>query len=341
VTRSSTTPATRMKHRVLPVLVLLSSPVCCAAWGDNRGATALSSRTSTDGVYDAASFGAELRRLSDVLQHKPSANEIAKLRKSLPQSWNVSAPERTYSISTEPLRAQLGASSVEEAEAWIEHLQAEIEGSQRHGANLVAARSELDHILAGPEFAAVRPPSVWELLRQRISAWLERLLLKIFGGVARHPIGGDILFWLLLIGGVSFVALWVFRFLSKRDSMQSLRPASSVPTSRTWQQWIRAARQAANRGDFREAVHSAYWAGIARLEDIGAIPRDRTKTPREYLRLVPESYSTAGELHWTPREPLMTLTSRLERIWYANRGASSEDFLDSLRQLEALGCPLE
>jgi hypothetical protein len=28
-------------------------------------------------------------------------------------------------------------------------------------------------------------------------------------------------------------------------------------------------------------------------------------------------------------------------VWYANRGANAEDFQDTLRQLEALGCPLE
>ena len=41
------------------------------------------------------------------------------------------------------------------------------------------------------------------------------------------------------------------------------------------------------------------------------------------------------------REPLAALTARLEKVWYANRGARPEDYQDSLRQLEALGCPLE
>ena len=41
------------------------------------------------------------------------------------------------------------------------------------------------------------------------------------------------------------------------------------------------------------------------------------------------------------KEPLRILTSKMERSWYAGRGASAEDFQDSLRQLEALGCPLQ
>jgi len=33
--------------------------------------------------------------------------------------------------------------------------------------------------------------------------------------------------------------------------------------------------------------------------------------------------------------------ARLERVWYANRGAQADDFEDTLRQLKALGCQLE
>ena len=121
-----------------------------------------------------------------------------------------------------------------------------------------------------------------------------------------------------------------------------LPPSESVIASRTWQEWIRMAREAANRGDFREAVHSAYWAGIVRLEDTSVVPKDRTRTPREYLRLVSEP--APGQLlvsRPAHQQPLSVLTTLMERIWYANLSASSEDFRASLRQLEALGCQLE
>ena len=135
--------------------------------------------------------------------------------------------------------------------------------------------------------------------------------------------------------------MWLFRFMVSRDRIDSLPPGEIVASTRTWQEWVRAAREAANRNDFREAVHSAYWAGITRLEDNGVLPKDRTKTPREYLRLVSEP--SPHELAPRPiyREPLAELTKHLERIWYANRGAGPDDFRDTLRQLEALGCPLE
>lgn len=297
---------------------------------------------STSTTYDAPSFAVELRRLAAVLEKKPSANEMAALRDTLPRRWIVSTPERAYSISSEPLRNQLTVLSSPKAQLWVEHLAAEIESfSAAPVASSPKARSALDRILAGSEFAAVRPPGAWELFRQRIAAWLERMFLRLFSLIGRHPIGGTILYWLIIVGAVACIALWLFRFLAGRDRMDALPPSASIIASRTWQEWIRAAREAANRGDFREAVHSAYWAGIVRLEDAGVVPKDRTKTPREYLRLVAEPLP--GELASRPshREPLVALTSRLERIWYANRAAGPEDFRESLRQLEALGCQLE
>jgi hypothetical protein len=170
------------------------------------------------------------------------------------------------------------------------------------------------------------------------------MLIKLFSGLSRHPIGAKVLFWAVLTAGVGFVALWIFRYISTRDSMNFFQPDSTTVTTRTWQEWIHAAREAAARGDFREAVHSAYWAGITRLEETGTLPRDRTKTPREYLRLIdtrPRGTEVDDPVAQDYKKPLTALTSRLERIWYANRMARLEDFDDSLRQLEALGCSLE
>jgi hypothetical protein len=329
-------------NRCLPcALLLMSIPGSAVAFGRAQ-APPTENATTASSAYDVASFAAELRRLSDVLGEKPSVNEMAALRDSLPRSWIVSTPEHTYAISSQPLRNQLTALSSDKAQVWVDRLASELELSAPSPAQTSReAQAELQRILARPEFAAVRPPSAWELFRQRLAAWVGRMLMKLFGGIGRHPIGGAILFWFIVVAGVGAIALWIFRFLANRDRMDSLPPSPSVHASRTWQEWIRAAREAAQRGDFREAVHSAYWAGIVRLEDAGVVPRDRTKTPREYLRLVTDPFPGELASHPSHREPLRALTSRLERTWYANRGAGPDDFRESLRQLEALGCQLE
>ncbi len=327
----------------------------CGAWGSaicgsarcvefpgDRAASQFSEGSTVENTYDVGSFDRELARLSDALQNKPTASQVAQLNKSLPSSWTIRTPERTYTISTGPFKAQLNPGSARNAAAWLAHLQEEIKSSQASGApSSAAARSELDGILAEPEFGAVRPPGALDILKQRFWAWLERMLQRFFGGIARHPIGLEILFWALLVGSVAFLALLGFRILTSRDSIGEWKVESSAVVARTWQEWLRSARLAANRGDFREAVHSAYWAGIARLEDLGTLPQDRAKTPREYLRLVSESKSGDAHAPYIRMEPLSILTTRLEQSWYAGRGASAEDFQDSLRQLETLGCLLE
>jgi hypothetical protein len=327
--------------RLLLSTALLLAPASGSASRAQNARSALDfSGRSEKPASDVAGLQQELQRIASLLAKNPSEQELHLLRNSLPSAWTVSTSKDQYSISTEPLRKLLTPSSREQALDWVNHLQEELSAYNQPAANS-APRSELDKILARAEFGAARPPTQWELLRQRIVRWLEDLLLKILSGIGRYPIGAKILFWALVVLAVAIVAALVFRFFASRDRVSALPANAPINPGRTWQEWIREARGAAKRGNYREAVHSAYWAGIARLEDLSVLPKDRTKTPREYLRLVTEPAPGQLAPPTTHREPLTDLTQRLERVWYADRGARPEDFTDSLRQLEALGCTLE
>jgi Domain of unknown function (DUF4129) len=339
------------------VSFIVCAPLTASAPPDNETA---SDSSSLHAVSDVSSLAEELGRISSALEKKASREELAVLRNSLPAQWTITTDEQNYSISTEFLRGQLSDGSSEKAKLWADNLADKLRSYSAPGQPVLAAsRAELDRILAESEFASVRPPSAWDLLRLRISAWLARLFARLFGGLMRYPIGGTILFWVVVIACVGFIGMWVFRFMIGRDRMNAMASRQIETASRTWQEWIRAAREAALRSDFREAVHCAYWAGIARLEDCGALPKDHTKTPREYLALLSEpatllagaepcsasdryTLSTSAKVpRPSYREPLSVLTRRFEYIWYANRGASHDDFRDALQQLEALGCQLE
>ena len=327
----------RTASLVFLVLVVAGSPT---VFGKDQGSGSESARPA-DIAYDVASFASELHRIATILKKKPSPQELAALRESLPERWKVSNAEGAYSIPSEPLREQLREGSSDKAKAWISHLAEELESSMKSSPRSPQARTELARILARPEFGDVRPPNALELLRQRMAAWFERMLMKFFGGLTRYPIAGEILFWLLVIAAVGISAMLVLRFFASRDRVTALPAVHSVIAVITWQEWIRAAREAARLGNFREAIHCAYWGGIFRLEDLGVVPKDRTKTPREYLRMVVEP--SAGQLapSATHRESLKALTSEFEQVWYANRGVGIEDFRASLSHLEALGCSLE
>jgi hypothetical protein len=291
----------------------------------------------------------ELTTLSNTLDdwddedHSPSKEELVKLRSSLPKNWTVQTDDGSFVISSAPLEKALEAGKIGDAGAWLDHALGEVRSYARQGTSRDRnARRELDKILGTAEFSGVRPPNAWELFRQRVSAWIARMLAKLSGGIARYPIAGEFLLWGILLLAVSLLARWLFYFLVSRERMEGLTHQDTVLANRTWQEWIRLAKEAAARQDFREAVHSSYWAGIARLEDLGVFPRDRTKTPREYLRIVPRvSQHELAARPVTYSEPLKELTIQLERIWYANRGARASDFEDTLKQLKALGCQLE
>ena len=326
----------------LAPLLLCFWSVAVSASAQNADPMAATAAPTENPAYDRASFAVELNRLSGALEKKLSTNDMAALRDSLPRRWTVATPERTYSISSEQLRNELTSLSREKALFWTRRLAAEVQNNSLPPAQDPGnPRSELTQILARPEFAAVRPPSAWDLFKQRIAYWLYNLLLRLFSTIGRHPITGQILFWAVIIAAVGGIALLLFRLVSRRDRIDALQASTAVSVSRSWQEWIRAAHEAANRGDIRDAVHCAYWAGIVRLEEAGVVARDRTRTPREYLRSLGEPRSSDPPTRAASREPLAALTARLERIWYANRPPGPDDFADSLRQLEALGCRLE
>src|ERR1700692_4584132 len=112
----------RMKLRVFAVLIaLVASPFSSTAIPTQAPAT--SNPQPAEKIYDVTSFVSELQRLEAELQTQPSPTGIKKFRDGLPRSWNVSAPEHSYSISTQPLRDQLNENSTDNAETWLEHLQ--------------------------------------------------------------------------------------------------------------------------------------------------------------------------------------------------------------------------
>jgi hypothetical protein len=299
----------------------------------------LSAAAQSRAGSNPASVAAELRALESSLNDQTDSHAAA----SLPQAWEVETPGRGYSISTSPLRAILASgrkTRVNEARLWLDQLAAQLEGFAVEPARSSNERARLDRILARSEFGGAGPPNALERFRDRVRAWIADFLDRIFRFLFSHPAGSQILFWSVLAGAVGFLALWLVRLWSQDAQLLKLpAPNLSPHEARTWEEWLIAARKAAAQGDSRQAIHCAYWAGITRLQGVGALPADRTRTPREYLGLLtpPENEGAAG----SPLEPLSALTRELERFWYARRAAGNEDFRESLRHLAALGCNVE
>jgi hypothetical protein len=335
------------------LLVLCFAPVVLCSAGTTKQDPSPSPLASGNAYPDALSFAAELERIGKAIEKEKAVPVgMATLRKNLPSDWEITTPERRYSFSAEPLRSLLRdaenektpekiAAKATEAKDWARDLANQINAyveAQSHAAP--GARPALDRILSRREFGSVHGPTSWDLFRQRVIRWIEDLLIRIFGRIGRHPIGAKILFWSIVIAVVLWLAVALFRYWTRRAALEELQAPASASFVRTWQEWVHAAREAAARGDFREAIHSAYWAGICYLEDIEVVRKDRTRTPREYMRLVSNSTQLVSSGRKT-REALAALTVVLEQVWYGRRTAGSQDFTNAMQNVEALGCPLQ
>lgn len=217
------------------------------------------------------------------------------------------------------------------AAGWLEQMRDAARAHQQAAAPDL--RDKARAVLARGEFRRVRAPGLKESLWDKVNAALYRLLQKIFGARGNFGNIATYIVWGLVALAVIALGIWLAKMMREPDD-ESLhlgpgRPADAV-SNRPWRVWLEEARAAAARGDFRDAVHLAYWAGISALEDGGAWKPDRARTPREYLRLLP-----AGK---QGHEPLKALTRDLERVWYAQQPASPQDFDTSLANLERLGC---
>ena len=296
--------------------------------------------------YTPASLAKELHRVKRTLEESGDIQALA----ALPPAWQVGTPDGSFSISSEPLRVLLARQADPKERAlndakgavWLDHL---AEYLQESGTTSAGSRpqehTELTRILARPEFAGNAPPTRWEVLQQRIVTWIRDMLDRIFSYAAQHPSGSKILFWVVVTGAVGIIGAWLLRLWTHANQTLSLTAPEQAGRVRTWEEWLRASRAAADRGDQREAIRMAYWAGVVRLQEVRALPLNTSQTPRENLRLLSEPKPGAAPASPAFQESLSGLTSGLERFWYARRLAGPENFRESLRHLEALGCKVD
>ena len=305
--------------------------------------------TSIAPPMDPPSFAAELRRLQGVIaQNQTSAPQIDRTRTSLPEKWDVNTADGDFPISSRPLASLLlqaeqepaqRAALIHEANSWLDDEAREVE-SYAASASPSDARAALAQILSRREYRGVRTASAQEIFQRKVEEWLGDIIDWFAERIGRHATSAKIFFELLLLAAVVWLGAVLVRFWMRRARFDELRAPPPVAVDRSWQEWIRSARAASDRGDFREAVHSAYWAGISYLETSDLIDADRTRTPREYVRLLSRQRPGIAAPLEKPRAALAALTARLEVVWYGHRPASREDFADALRQIEGLGCQL-
>ncbi|MFB3815863.1 MAG: DUF4129 domain-containing protein [Terriglobales bacterium] len=323
-------------NRALQVaaVVLISAAVALGA------ETAAAAPSPAPRPVNLAEYRAELRAIAGRLQRlKEHTEEAAALRESLPEKYNVDGGNRHLIVDLAPLKTSLerfSRASEPHQQQLRESMQSNVAAMLRgvdeytQTSDATAARARLQEILARREFAQVRGKTLLEIWRERISAWILRVLDRIFGKVRGSERGNKFLLWTLIAITAVVLVIWIKRMARRREVEVVRGPVPFAPSGRHWRAWLADARAAAERGRWRDAIHFAYWAAISHLEDSGAWVPDRARTPREYLRLISPRNSGKAALD--------DLTRSFERTWYGQQSAGAEDYQAALRQVEGLGC---
>jgi hypothetical protein len=285
----------------------------------------------------AAEYRAELDRLLAATQElESSERETPPVLRDLPQSWRVRTEHQDFEISAEGLRQDVrryeqerDVTNASAIRSEIQNLHNDLDGFERSPQDVTSSRELLSTILARPEFRDVRGPTFLDRLSQRLLAIIIRLMELLFRSSAIPTVSK--LFVYGLIGlAVCMLGFLVYRQIKSASAQEGVVPTDLPISAKNSALWLAEARAAAAENNWREAIHLAYWAGISLLEQQGAWPPDRARTPREYLRLLPDSSE--------PRETLAALTRIFELAWYAKREADEGAFARTMQALERLGC---
>lgn len=282
-------------------------------------------------------YGAELDRLLAATQQLAEAGPpIPELLKELPPAWQVQTGEKKFAIPTDGLardlrrlRRRFDPELQKSICEQLRDLRADLAAYERAPGDISQQRAILAAIVARREFHDLHGPSWSDRLKQR---FVEALFffLRRFLSLSVIPTVGRILVYSLLGLAMLVLALWLYRSLRRGAAAEPVVPPVLPVSAKEWTVWMSEAREAALRGDWREAIHLSYWAGISFLEIAGMWPPDRARTPREYLRLLPWS---------SGYQPALTaLTRDFEVVWYGKQEADAQAFSRALERLEQLGC---
>jgi len=263
------------------------------------------------------------------------------LEMSLPSEWQVRVGNQHYTVAADWLRADLARAetALHQDHSAVEQAQREIR-SRRQAAQALAqsissrnpeeARAALNRILSAKEFQTLRGPTWFDSLRARIFDWIVRQIENLVGRIGHGRVIGNAIAWTLIILSTLLLLLWMVRTSTRAAVHPGMDLRGASAAGEDWQHWLREARAAAARGDYRSAIHASYWAAIARLEQAQLLTENISRTPRESLGLIRRGSPEYG--------PLLQLTRRFELVWYGYRSADHADWSDAIEQLEKLGC---
>ena len=309
-------------------LLLAACLLCSSAFADPAPITVAEYRQQLAALTD---------KVESLTQHPEGAGAV---EAGIPESIAVKTRTGEITVHNQRLKNDLAALSKTSGEkqttllhqvtSYVQHLQNQAAAFEQPGADTPDVTQKLNEILARKEFRNIREPSLMEIIQAKVYRWLRRLLSRMHAPRSSFQWIQNVI-WGLIGAVVVILAFWTIRRLMRTEEPLAFREVIPFsPSARSWSAWLKEARDSAAKQDWRNAIHLAYWAGISYLESSGAWKPSRSRTPREYLRLLTSR---------NPRYPVLSaLTRRFEIVWYGQTAAREADFQETLAQLEKLGC---
>ncbi len=278
----------------------------------------------------------QLAQLQRAVASAADSNAVLSLAQQLPAQWLVDGGVQVFTVPADDTQQLLRDYAKQRTPANLAMIHSQLDlllsnarAMQAAKSNTGAERDKLQQILSRHEFRNVKNNSWYDRWKRAAQHWLAEMFRRMVGS-SSFPVVSRIIVWVLLAAAVFVAAFWIIRIYRRENIYTALAGSPQIPLIRPWRDWQAQAQSAAEQGRWRDAVHFSYWAGITFLEAQGLWRPDPSRTPREYLRLLPP-----GNQH---RDPLRQLTRSFELVWYGTDAATAETFAGASSLLERLGC---
>jgi hypothetical protein len=313
---------------------------------------------------DRATF--RLSVLFDKDRDKPTDSEIAEAldaaRRLLPANLEVVFEDNVLKVDNTVLikslervstRYRKGEGSAEDryddlldVASQVNLLSDRVDAALHQATAARAPDTKLQSILARPEYQAdVRQETrFYRWVRQ-----LWQLFLRLLNHLAPSPENTaptpgraslDAIRALIVVGlllrlgaGSYFLLKRLRRFRRRRKGDEdevSVREilGEEITAETTAEDLMARAAELARQGDYRAAIRRAFVALLFELEQRGKVRLDPSKTNHDYLKEVRHDSTLI--------EPVTSMTSLFERVWYGERGASSDEYFDFMKGWELI-----
>jgi hypothetical protein len=281
---------------------------------------------------------ADTRQLVERLKNSPTDTASTVLQQTANQ-WETFDQVRLDDGAVIQVESSFIAQALREAEPDLERLEKlldELEDAPESWPRFIFTEADLQPlagILAQPEFQwQTSRPSWLDAWWERLRLWLFNLLERLFGGreLAVEVPMADTLFVILGILGVALIFAFVLRNMLRSMAAEVAIPSAGLADEElmTSEKAYETARTFSSQEDYRLAVRYLYLSALLHLEERGLLRYDRTRTNREFLRLLHNQQDLFANLR--------AVVEVFDQVWYGFQPMDKDAYDKYQQQITSL-----